>query len=51
MRTDQITRLQRIVLSLLITVLLAIVGVGCNTANGFGKDVKNAGESIENGSK
>ena len=51
MKTDQTTRLQRIVLSLLITALLAIVGVGCNTAHGFGKDVKNAGESIENGTK
>ena len=51
MKTDQITRLQRIVLSLLVTAILALVGVGCNTAHGFGKDVKNAGESIENGTK
>jgi predicted small secreted protein len=51
MKTHQIALFQRLGLSLLITALLAIVGVGCNTAHGFGKDVKNAGESIENGTK
>jgi predicted small secreted protein len=51
MKTDKITRFQRIVLSLLVGAILAIVGVGCNTAHGFGNDVKNAGESIENGTK
>lgn len=25
--------------------------MGCNTANGFGKDVSNAGEGIQNGTK
>jgi predicted small secreted protein len=30
---------------------VAILGVGCNTAHGFGKDVQNAGEDIQNGTK
>jgi predicted small secreted protein len=45
------TLTKRLAVLLLLTALLAIVGVGCNTAHGFGKDVKNAGESIENGTK
>jgi len=51
MKTHQITLLQRFILLLLATSILAVVGVGCNTAHGFGKDVKNAGEGIENGTK
>ena len=49
MKTDQITLVQRLVLLFLATTLLAIVGVGCNTAHGFGKDVEKAGEGIQNG--
>jgi predicted small secreted protein len=41
----------RIVLLLLLTALLAIQVSGCATANGFGKDVENAGQSIQNGTK
>jgi predicted small secreted protein len=33
------------------TALLAIVGIGCNTAHGFGKDMEKAGEGIQNGTK
>jgi predicted small secreted protein len=42
---------KRIVVLLLLTTLLAIVGVGCNTAHGFGKDMEKAGESIQEGTK
>jgi predicted small secreted protein len=31
--------------------LVALVGMGCNTANGFGKDVSDAGQGIQNGTK
>jgi predicted small secreted protein len=36
---------------LFVTAPLAIVGVGCNTAHGFGKDVENAGEGIQKNTK
>lgn len=42
---------RRIVVILLVGTLLAIVGIGCNTAHGFGKDMSNAGEGIQNGTK
>jgi predicted small secreted protein len=45
------TKSKRIIILLLVTVLLAIVGLGCNTANGFGKDMEKAGEGIQNGTK
>ena len=51
MRTNQITPVQRFVLLFLATTLLAIVSVGCNTAHGFGKDMENAGEKIQDGTK
>jgi predicted small secreted protein len=43
--------IKRIVVLLFVTTLLAIVGVGCNTAHGFGKDMESAGDSIQNGTK
>ena len=46
-----ITFIKRIIVLLSVTALLVIVGVGCNTAHGFGKDVQNAGEGIQNGTK
>ena len=46
-----ITLVKRIVVLLFVTTFLAMVGVGCNTAHGFGKDMENAGESIQNGTK
>jgi predicted small secreted protein len=46
-----ITFIKRIVVLLIVTTFLAIVGVGCNTAHGFGKDVQDAGEGIQNGTK
>jgi predicted small secreted protein len=45
------TFIARFVILLFITSFLAIVGVGCNTAHGFGKDMENAGDSIQNGTK
>ena len=43
--------MRRLVLLFLATTLMAIVGVGCNTAHGFGKDVEKAGEKIQDGTK
>jgi len=45
------TLLKRIVVLFCITAFLAVVGMGCNTAHGFGKDMENAGEGIQNGTK
>jgi len=46
-----ITLTKRIAVLLFITMLVAIAGVGCNTAHGFGKDVEKTGEKIQNGTK
>jgi predicted small secreted protein len=46
-----ITLIKRIVVLLFVAGFLAIIGVGCNTAHGFGKDVQNAGEGIQDGTK
>jgi predicted small secreted protein len=40
-----------IVVLLFLTALLAIVGIGCNTAHGFGKDVEKTGEKIQEKTK
>jgi predicted small secreted protein len=42
---------KRIVLLLFVTTLLAIVGVGCNTAHGSGKDMEKAGDKIQDSTK
>jgi len=34
-----------------VTTLPAIVGIGCNTAHGFGKNMQKAGEGIQNSTK
>ena len=46
-----ITFITRIVILLIVTASLAIVGVGCNTAHGFGQDIQKAGEGIQDGTK
>jgi predicted small secreted protein len=46
-----ITSFKRIVALLCITAFLAIAGMGCNTAHGFGKDVEKAGDKIQEGTK
>jgi len=45
------TFIKRIVVVLFVTSVLALVGVGCNTAHGFGKDLESAGEGIQSGTK
>jgi predicted small secreted protein len=50
-KTKQFTRVQRLVLLFLATTLLVIVGAGCNTAHGFGKDMEKAGEKIQDGTR
>lgn len=42
---------KRILTLLLLSALVTVVGLGCETAHGFGKDVSNAGEGIQNGTK
>jgi osmotically-inducible protein OsmY len=42
-----ITFIKRIVFLLLVSAFLAVAGVGCNTARGFGKDVQGASEGIQ----
>jgi predicted small secreted protein len=49
--TNMSAFIKRILVLLFVTSFLAIVGVGCNTAHGFGKDMENAGDSIQNGTK
>ena len=42
---------KRIVVLLSLSALVTVVGLGCNTANGFGKDVSKAGAGIQSGTK
>jgi predicted small secreted protein len=42
---------KHIIVLLLVLSLLALGGLGCNTAHGFGKDLENAGEGIQNKTK
>ena len=51
LNTDMTTLSKRIIVLLFVTALLAIVGIGCNTAHGFGKDMEKAGEKIQDGTK
>lgn len=46
-----IQTVKRIAVLLFVTALLIFTGMGCNTAHGFGKDVSNAGQGIQNGTK
>lgn len=48
LHTDVITFIKRAAVLLFVTTFLAMAGAGCNTAHGFGKDVQNTGQSIEN---
>jgi putative effector of murein hydrolase LrgA (UPF0299 family) len=45
------TFIKRILVLLFVPSFLAVVGVGRNTAHDFCKDMKNAGDSIHNGTK
>lgn len=42
---------KRIIVLLFIFASVVIVGTGCHTANGFGKDMQDAGQGIQNGTK
>jgi predicted small secreted protein len=42
---------KRIAVLLVLAALVTVAGMGCNTANGFGKDMSNAGQGIQNGTK
>lgn len=42
---------KRLLALLCLSTLVTLVGLGCETAHGFGKDVSNAGEGIQNGTK
>jgi predicted small secreted protein len=44
-----ITLLEGIVLLSFVTALLAVAGIGRNTAHGFGKNVENVGDKIQRG--
>jgi len=46
-----ITSIRRIAVLLTLATLLAVVGIGCNTAHGFGKDMEKAGDKIQEGTK
>lgn len=43
--------IQRIGIVFVSLVLLVVSSLGCKTAEGFGKDVENAGEGIQKGVK
>ncbi|HEX5399488.1 MAG TPA: entericidin [Verrucomicrobiae bacterium] len=45
------TQTKRIIVLLFVTALLAIASIGCHTANGFGQDMSDAGQGIQNGTK
>ena len=51
LNTNMSTFIKRTVVLLFVTSLLAIAGVGCNTAHGFGKDMESAGDSIQDSTK
>jgi len=42
---------KRIVIVVFASAFVVLVGTGCNTAHGFGKDVSHAGQGIQNGTK
>ena len=48
---NMIILIKRIVVLLFVTASLVMVGTGCNTAHGFGKDIEKAGEGIQDGTK
>ncbi len=45
------TLIKRIVVLLFVSALVTVAGMGCHTANGFGKDMQDAGQGIQNGTK
>jgi predicted small secreted protein len=49
--SNMITLFKRLIVLLFVTALLAIAGLGCNTAHGFGQDMEKAGDKIQDGTK
>lgn len=45
------TIIKRFILLSFAASLLAVVGMGCNTAHGFGKDMERAGDKIQEGTQ
>jgi len=43
--------LKRMTLLFFLIALVAVAGLDCHTANGFGQDMKDAGQGIQNGTK
>ena len=41
--------LKRITVLFILSVLVAVSGLGCHTAHGFGQDMQDAGQGIKNG--
>ena len=41
--------IKRIIVLLFIFALVAVAGLGCHTAHGFGQDMQDAGQGIKNG--
>jgi predicted small secreted protein len=50
-KTTMTTLIKRIVVLLFVSALVTVAGMGCHTANGFGKDMQDAGQGIQNGTK
>ena len=43
--------LKRMFVVFILIALVALAGLGCHTANGFGQDMKDAGQRIKNGTQ
>jgi len=43
--------LKRIFVVFILLALVVVAGLGCHTANGFGQDMKDAGQGIKNGTQ
>ena len=43
--------INRAVVLLFVTALLAVLGMGCNPAHGFGRDMEKAGDTIQKGTR
>jgi predicted small secreted protein len=51
MKLNYTILVRRIATLVVISGFLAIVSLGCRTAHGFGEDMQNAGEGIQQGTK
>ena len=43
--------LKRMSVVFILIAIVAVAGPGCHTANGFGQDIKDAGQEIQDGTK